>query len=111
MTWVGNITEFAKRLLQLQGRVEKNTEDIKELRQDLKELTEFTRKVAYAVQRNKDKQEGDHKILVLQLENELLKLESRLNRSNHFTAPESNGTLKQLADSNGRIDPRTAERQ
>lgn len=46
--------EFSKQLLTLKSQVEKNTQDIKELRQDLKELTAATQKLAYAVERERE---------------------------------------------------------
>ena len=35
MSWVNDLASFARRLLNLEGRVESNTEEIKALRQDL----------------------------------------------------------------------------
>lgn len=81
MSWVQDLAAFAKRLLMLETRVETNAEEIKALRQDLKSLTEFTQKIAYAVKRNQEKSEDSHTILVKSLENELLKLECRLSVS------------------------------
>lgn len=104
MNWIESFTAFAKRLLQLQGRVEQNTEEIAALRKDLKELTEFTRRVAQAVQRNRDRQESDHKILILKLENELLKLENRLSSSSRFIQMETAQEPKQLAETNGKAE-------
>lgn len=82
MSWVQDLASFVKRLITLETRVESNAEEIKALREDLKSLTEFTQKVAFAVKRNQDKSEDNHTILVKSLENELLKLECRLNASN-----------------------------
>jgi hypothetical protein len=47
MTWAGNFVEFVKRLLNLEERVGKNTQELKELRQDLKTLSDFVGRVAY----------------------------------------------------------------
>ncbi|MEM6436011.1 MAG: hypothetical protein AAF773_19480 [Cyanobacteria bacterium P01_D01_bin.115] len=81
MSWVNDLASFAKKLLLLETRVETNTKEIKALRQDLKALTEFTQKVAYAVRRNHEQAGYKHSMLVTKLENELLKLECRLNVS------------------------------
>jgi hypothetical protein len=43
---------FGKDLLTLKGQVEKNTADIKEFRQDLKDLTSAVDNLARVVQRN-----------------------------------------------------------
>ena len=41
--------EFGRQLLTIKSQVEKNTQDIKDLRQDLKELTSAVQKLAYTV--------------------------------------------------------------
>ncbi len=41
MNVVNGLIEFAKKLLKLEGRVEKNAKEIEEIRQDLKELTKL----------------------------------------------------------------------
>jgi len=103
MSWHQELLSFVKRLLKLEERVEKNTEEIKAIRQDLKELTEFTSRVAYAVKNNRGKQEADHKILVLQLENELLKLENRLSSSSRLTQTNDSLAPRRLPEGNGRV--------
>jgi chromosome segregation ATPase len=76
---------FGKDLLTLKGQVEKNTADIKELRQDLKDLTSAVDNLARVVQRNedranneRDKEKLKQENLVLQLKNALLEQENRL---------------------------------
>lgn len=69
--------EFGKQLLALKGQVEKNTQDIKDVRQDLKELTSLVHKLAYSVQRNSDNEAHEREKLVLRLENSLLRVERR----------------------------------
>ncbi len=46
------LLEMGKNLLTLTTQVEKNTQDIKELRKDLKELTTAVQNLAFAFQRN-----------------------------------------------------------
>lgn len=104
MSWHQDLLNFVKRLLKLEERVEKNAEEIAAIRQDLKALTEFTNRVAYAVKSNRERQESDHKILVLQLENELLRLENRLSTSNRVIQLEAAQDPKRLTESNGRVD-------
>lgn len=76
---------FVKKILTLEGKTEKNTAEIKILREDLVALTRFTQKVAAVVKENRarikhnEEQRGsEREIIVLQLENELFKLEKRL---------------------------------
>jgi uncharacterized protein YoxC len=76
---------FGKDLLTLKGQVEKNTADIKELRQDLKDLTSAVDNLVRVVQRNEDRASNEREKeklkqenLVLQLKNALLEQESRL---------------------------------
>jgi septal ring factor EnvC (AmiA/AmiB activator) len=101
MSVLDRLTGFARDLFQLASRVDKNAQDIEELRQDLKTLSEFSQKVAYAVKRNrdqskdfKDQVEKDHaalekiieeknKNLMLSLEIALLKLEKDLSSSHN----------------------------
>jgi hypothetical protein len=71
------IYEFGKQLLTLKSQVEKNTQDIEELRQDLKNLTSAVQKLAYVVNRNSENDSHEREKLVLRLENALLKFERR----------------------------------
>lgn len=79
---------FATDLFKLTKRVDKNTEDIEELRRNLKTLAGFSQKVANAIRRNQIKAEfaekqvdSKYENLVLQLKVELYELERRLNAS------------------------------
>jgi hypothetical protein len=69
--------EFGKQLLTLKNQVDKNTQDIKELRQDLKELTSLVQKLAYKLDRNSENDAHEREKLMLRLENALLKIERR----------------------------------
>lgn len=84
---LSDIASFGKKLLFLTERVDKNAEEIKALRQDLKALTNFTQEVAYAVKRNQASAEDKSTILVQKIENELLKLENRLLAANPILPP------------------------
>lgn len=88
MSWVQDIASFAKRLITLESKVEENAKEIKVLRQDLKALTEFTQKVAYAVKRNEERAEDKRENLVLSLKLELSQLENRLSISRQSISPE-----------------------
>ena len=103
MSWVQDLASFAKRLITLESRVEVNAEEIKALRQDLQALTDFTRKVAYAVKRNEERAEDKRENLVLSLKLELSQLENRLNSSNQLSASnDSVPTQTALPESNSR---------
>lgn len=73
-----DLAAFAKQLLTLENRVKVNAEEIKALREDLKSLTAFTQKVAYAVKRNEARRKDQQDILVRDLKIELLELERHL---------------------------------
>ena len=88
MSLIDRVTGFASELFNLTKRVDKNAEDITELRRDLKALAAFSQKVANAVVRNQDKAEDfkervedKHQNLVLTLKVELLELERRLSQN------------------------------
>lgn len=78
MSWVQDLAGFARQLLTLEYRVKSNVEEIKGLREDLKALTEFTQKVAYAVKRNEERRVNHQSVLTRDLKIELLELERRL---------------------------------
>jgi chromosome segregation ATPase len=61
------IYEFARQLLALRSQVEQNTQDIKELRRDFKELTAIVQKLANTVERSKENEAYEREKLVLQL--------------------------------------------
>lgn len=88
MSWVERSVQYAQRLLRLQNRVEKNTEEILELCQEMKNLISFTNQVVQAVRvtqlkikHNQELNERDlqglEQTLLQQLEIELLKLDKR----------------------------------
>lgn len=93
MSWVEELANLTKKIFQLNGRVEKNAEQIMQLNERLEALVGFTKKVASAVKDQKrdiadcrkdigtfqERNQSEREKLVLQLENELLKLESRQN--------------------------------
>lgn len=101
MSWIDDLASFAKRLITLEDRVVTNAEDITVIRKDLKTLTEFTRKVAYAVKRNEERSEDKHENLVLILKLELAQLENRLSNSAQSTSDQKQ---KALPEYNGHSD-------
>ena len=81
MSWIQDLASFAKKLLTLEQRVDRNSERIESIHKELIELREFSRNLAYAVSRNQERAEDRESNLALSLENELLKLERRLSAS------------------------------
>ena len=78
MSWITDIAGLAKQLITIETRVKDNTDDIKDLQQELKELTKFTQKVAVMVERYQTTADSKHDLLIAQLQNELLKLENKM---------------------------------
>jgi predicted nucleic acid-binding Zn-ribbon protein len=70
--------EYARRLFTLKDQTDKNTEEIKELRQELKQLSEVVREVVYEIRRMKDNEAHEREKLALRLENMLLRSERGL---------------------------------
>lgn len=95
MSFLGKLLDLGQKILSLQKRVEKNSEEIKSLRRDLAALTGFTRKVSAAVKQNRTEIEHDKEIrekenenLIVNLQKALLELELRL-RTNEASDPRS----------------------
>jgi hypothetical protein len=65
--------DYARRLLLLKEQTEKNTADIKEIRQELKDLTAAVQRLAYEVQRTRENEAHEREKMVLRLENTLLR--------------------------------------
>ena len=70
--------DYAKQLMGLAEKTEKNIADIKEIRQELKELTAAVQRLAYEVHRNQENEAHEREKMVLRLENALLRFERRL---------------------------------
>ena len=88
MEALGQLVRFAKELLTLKGQVEKNTLDIKDIREDLKLLTTAIQDLKYEMQNfnhvvevHQLKTEHELKTQRLELENAVLR---------HFRLPSSN---------------------
>ena len=79
---------FGKDLLTLKGQVEKNAANIKELRQDLKDLTSAVDNLARVVQRNEDRANNEREKEKLKQENLVLQLKNaRLEQENRLRLP------------------------
>lgn len=73
MQALGQIVKFGKELLALKGQVEKNTLDIKEIREDLNQIATAVQNLKHEMQVHQLKQEYELKTQRLQLENTLLR--------------------------------------
>jgi chromosome segregation ATPase len=78
MSQLQRLFELAKGFLSTKTQVDKNTEDIKEIRIELKRLSDLLQKEYSERQRLSDQLEYRDRELVLRLQNEVLKLENRL---------------------------------
>jgi predicted nucleic acid-binding Zn-ribbon protein len=72
------IFDMAKRLLLLTEDTKRNRDEIKEMREQIRDLAAAIERPAYEVRRVGDRDEGEREKLALRLENELLKFERRL---------------------------------
>lgn len=90
MQVLAQIVRFSKELLALKGQVEKNTLEIKEIREDLKQLTIAIQSIKHEMEINQLKQDNEFKIQKLELENILLR---------HFHPPSANDAPPSLPPS------------
>jgi regulator of replication initiation timing len=70
--------EWAKWLLLLAQETRQNRTDIKELREEVAELSAAVQRLAYEIHRIKENEAHEHEKLALKLENEMLRFERRL---------------------------------
>lgn len=104
MTWYKDLFELGKRVVSLDSRVKKNEEEIATLRRDFQRLYGFTKSVADAVKRNQDNNEHVHRELVLELQNQLLKLQVDL-MSSQLSQPTHNGSVAPPKVLSGTVEP------
>lgn len=77
------LAQFGKELLALKGQVKDNTKEIEEVRQELRDLTEFVRNLNNIVNQDRTKNEAQREILIEKLKNALLKFENDLLRGKY----------------------------
>ena len=70
--------EWAKRVLLLAQETRQNRTDIKELREEVAELSAVVQRLVYEIHRIKENEAHEREKLVLKLENEMLRFERRL---------------------------------
>jgi predicted RNase H-like nuclease (RuvC/YqgF family) len=79
------VVEYGKLILSIVQKQKQQEEDLKELRQDVTRLREEFRdlarvveRLAYEIQRDRDRSEADRRILLLEIENRFLRYEREL---------------------------------
>lgn len=78
MSWVKELTSFFKQVMVLEERVKRNTEELKALRTDLKEIVEATQRISNVISSEQQESQLKHDLLVSQLKNKLLEFEVKL---------------------------------
>ena len=81
MQALSQIVQFGKEILALKSQVEKNTLEIKEIREDLKQLAMVIEDLKHKMELHQLKQDNELRMQRLELENILLK---------HFRQPSAN---------------------
>lgn len=90
MQGLSQVVKFGKEILTLKGQVEKNTLEIKEIREDLKQLATVIEDLKHQMELHQLKQENELRMQRLELENILLK---------HFRQPSANDSPPMLPPS------------
>ncbi|MGH9898584.1 MAG: hypothetical protein ACRD4L_07025 [Pyrinomonadaceae bacterium] len=72
------ILEIAKRLFLVAQDNQRNRDEIKELHQEMRNLSRAVEHLAYEIHRVSDRDNNEREKIMLQLENELLRFERRL---------------------------------
>ena len=72
------ILQFSKELLSLKQQTEANTSEIKEIRQDIRDLTEAVRQLANAIQQDRTNNSHQQELMLEKLKNALMQFEIKL---------------------------------
>ena len=70
--------DLLTKTITLSKQTDQNTNDIKELQREVREIHTWLERLAYEVKRTRDDERHEREKLSLRLENELLKFERRL---------------------------------
>ena len=76
------IWDLLTKIVTLTKQTDKNTEDIKELQREVREIHSWLERLAYEIHKTRDEDRHEREKLALRLENELLKFERRLPSGN-----------------------------
>ncbi len=72
------IWDLITKVITLGKQTDKNTEEIKELQREVRELHSWLERLAYEIHKTREEDRHEREKLALRLENELLKFERRL---------------------------------
>lgn len=72
------IWDLITKVITLGKQTDKNTEEIKELRREVREIHSWLERLAYEIQKTREEDRHEREKMALRLENELLKFERRL---------------------------------
>lgn len=75
---IKEIGEWITQIITLGKETQRNSDDIKQIRRQIDEMSRAIERLAYEVKRTQDQGQHKHETLALKLENELLKFEHRL---------------------------------
>lgn len=78
MSWLQELYKYGKQILALTQKVERHETDIEKIRVELSTLTKTVERVIYEIRHDRDAAEKDREIVLLRLENQLLRFERRL---------------------------------
>jgi archaellum component FlaC len=84
------LLQFGKELLSLKKQTEDNTSEIKEIRQDIKDLTEAVRELASQMQQDRTNNAHQQEIMIEKLKNALLQMEIKLLKGEFPTILDNN---------------------
>ncbi len=83
------IGQNKKEFKQLHDRLNQHDKDIEELQEELRRITEMLQRLAYEYQRQNDRSESERKMLLLEVENMILRYQRGLPPANK---PENDAT-------------------
>ncbi len=72
------LSEWLTQMIMLAKETQRNSDDIKQVRREIDEMTRAIERLAYEIKRTQDEDRHEREKLALRLENELLKFERRL---------------------------------
>ena len=78
MSWWQQLYQYGRHVLEITQKVERHDTEIKDIQQDIKDLTAAIHRLAYEVKLDRETESKDREMLMLRVENQLLKFERRL---------------------------------
>ena len=72
------LTEWLTQMIMLAKETQRNQDDIKQMRREIRDIYSKLERLAYEIQKTREEDRHEREKLALRLENELLKFERRL---------------------------------